>query len=143
MGLFDFVKKAAEDAFASRLAQGNVTPGAPAAPASEPLRGSFNPGSAAIEISYVNFRGQPATFTGDHRTAYTPGQYLVIRAVPTGKRVALKLSKIQNCSEIDAQIAGSPRPSPDERRILHYHLRRGTTSALFEKIRKEYPDYTE
>ena len=82
--------------------------------------------------------------TSPARTStYTRGQHLVTRAVPTGKRIALKLSKIQNRREIEAQIANSPRQSPDERRILHHHLRRSSTSALFEKIRKKYPDYAE
>jgi hypothetical protein len=33
------------------------------------------------------------------------------------------------------------RPTSNERRILHYHLKRGSSSALYEELRQKYPDY--
>lgn len=105
------------------------------------LSGDFSPGLGAIEIRYRNFIGEDKTFTGDYRSAYIRGRHVVIRVVPTGKRIALNLESIQNRQEVESRIASNPRPSPNERRILHYHLKRGSSSPLFEEIRQKYPDY--
>jgi len=126
MGLFDWLKKSAADSSGPR-----------------PVQGSFDPGEAGIQIQYKNFRGQAVTFTGDRRAAYTRKEHLVIRVVPTGRRISLKRSSIQNLGEVESQITPSSQPSPDERRVLNYHLRRGSSSELFQKIRQKYPDYTE
>jgi hypothetical protein len=105
------------------------------------LSGNFTVGLGAIEIRYTNFVGEQKTFTGDYRSAYIRGRHIVIRLVPTGKRISLNLEKIENRSEVEPLVAANPRPSANERRILHYHLKRGSTSALFEQIRSKYPHY--
>jgi hypothetical protein len=106
-----------------------------------PLSGDYSPGSGSIEIRYKNFVGEDKTFTGDYRSAYIRGRHVVIRVVPTGRRISLNLNNIQNRDEVESRVAANPRPTPNERRILHYHLKRGTSSALFEKVRLKYPDY--
>jgi hypothetical protein len=103
--------------------------------------GNYSPGSGSLEIRYKNFVGEDKTFVGDYRSAYIRGRHVVIRVVPTGKRISLNLEAIQNRDEVESRVAGNPRPNPNERRILHYHLKRGTSSALFEQLRQKYPDY--
>ena len=110
-------------------------------PPKKPLSGDYTVGLGAIEIRYKNFMGQDKTFTGDYRSAYIRGGHVVIRVVPTGKRISLNLERIENRSEVEPLVAANPRPSANERRILHYHLKRGSTSALFEQIRSKYPRY--
>ena len=110
-------------------------------PPKAPLSGNFTVGLGAIEIRYTNFVGEQKTFTGDYRSAYIRGRHIVIRLIPTGKRISLNLEKIENRSEVEPLVAANPRPSANERRILHYHLKRGSTSALFEQIRSKYPHY--
>jgi hypothetical protein len=128
MGLFDWTKK--------------NEPVRPAQPTpSRPLEGNFDPGAGAIQIQYVNARGETPTFTCDANSAQVKGRFLIVRAAPTGKRITLKLASIQNRSEVEARLARSPRPSGEERGVLNYHLRRGTTSRLFEDLRRKYPDY--
>jgi hypothetical protein len=106
-----------------------------------PLLGNYSPGAGSIELRYKNFMGQDKTFVGDYRSAYIRGRHVVIRVAPTGKRISLNLEAIQNRDEVESRVAGNPRPNPNERRILHYHLKRGSSSRLFEEIRRKYPDY--
>ncbi len=110
-------------------------------PPKAPLSGNYRVGDGAIEIRYRNFRGENKTFTGDYRTAYIRGRHVVIRVEPSGKRISLKLSAIENRDEIEQRAGENPRPEPNERRVLHYHLKNGTTSELFERIRRKYPNY--
>jgi hypothetical protein len=110
-------------------------------PPKAPLSGNFTVGLSALEIRYKNFRGENKTFTGDHRSAYIRGRHVVIRVVPTGKRISLNLENIENRDEVEPIVAATPRPTANERRILHYHLKRGSTSQLFEQIRRKYPHY--
>lgn len=105
------------------------------------LKGDFDPGHGAVRIRYANFRGDELTYLGDPRTAYKQGQHLVIRVAPSGKRIALRLSSIQNRSDIESQMEIAPVPDSNERRILNFHLKRGTTSTRFEELRKTYPEY--
>jgi hypothetical protein len=110
-------------------------------PPKKPLSGNYSPGLGSLEIRYKNFVGEDKTFIGDYRSAYIRGRHVVIRVAPTGKRISLNLEAIQNREEVESRVAGNPRPNPNERRILHYHLKRGTSSPLFEQLRQKYPDY--
>jgi len=105
------------------------------------LSGNYTVGLGAIEIRYQNFAGEYKTFTGDYRSAYISGHHVVIRVIPTGKRISLNLERIENRDEVESLVAANPRPTANERRILHYHLKRGSTSQLFEQIRSKYPHY--
>lgn len=106
-----------------------------------PLSGNYSPGAGSLEIRYKNFVGEQKTLVGDYRSAYVRGRHVVIRVVPTGKRISLNLENIENRDEVESLVASNPRPTANERRILHYHLKRGSTSPLFEQIRGKYPDY--
>ncbi len=110
-------------------------------PPKAPLSGNYSPGPGSLEIRYKNFVGESKTFTGDYRTAYVRGHHVVIRVVPTGKRISLNLENIQNRDEVEPLVTANVWPTPNERRILNYHLKRGSSSALFEELRRKYPDY--
>jgi hypothetical protein len=80
-------------------------------------------------------------YSAQPSSAYQENQHLVVRVVPSGQRIAFKLSSIQNRNEVESQLPRHPRPSSHERRVLNFHLRRGTNSRLFEELRRKYPDY--
>jgi hypothetical protein len=105
------------------------------------LRGNADPNDYLLRIRYRNFRGNEIIYSADARTAYQANEYVVVRLAPTGKRVAFKLDRIQNRSDLESILSENPQPSGNERRILHYHLKHGSSSPAFEKLRQKYPDY--
>lgn len=108
------------------------------------LKGTFSPGSGAIRIRYENFRGDQLNYLADTEDAYRAGEFVVMRVAPTGRWIAFRLSSIQNRSEVEARMAAQGKknmPSVQERRILNFHLRRGSTSRLFVEVREKYPQY--
>jgi hypothetical protein len=107
------------------------------------LKGKADPSDYTLKIRYRNFRGDEIIYSADPTTVYQTNEHVVARLAPTGKRVSFNLPRIQNREEVEALIQANPQPNKDERRVLHYHLRRGTTSRLFEEIREKYPNYKE
>jgi hypothetical protein len=108
------------------------------------LKGTFTPGSGAIRIRYENFRGDQLNYLADTENAYGAGEFVVMRVAPTGRRIAFRLSSLQNCGEVEARLAAQDAkdvPNVQERRILNFHLRRGSTSPLFVEVREKYPQY--
>jgi hypothetical protein len=105
------------------------------------LKGKADPNDYTMEIRYNNFRGDEIIYSADPGTAYQQGEFVVARLAPTGKRVSFKLERIQNRSDVESIVKENPQPSGAERRILHYHLRRGTSSRTFEELRQKYPNY--
>ncbi len=108
------------------------------------LKGAFTPGTSAIRIRYENFRGDQLNYLADTDDAYRAGEFVVMRVAPTGRRIAFRISSIQNRSEVESRLAAQNEkvmPNLDERRILNFHLRRGSTSRLFAEVREKYPDY--
>lgn len=108
------------------------------------LKGTFTPGANAIRIRYENFRGDHLNYLADSEDAYRAGEFVIMRVVPTGRRIAFRLSSIQNRSEVESRLAARNEkvvPNVQERRILNFHLRRGSTSRLFAEVREKYPDY--
>jgi len=108
------------------------------------LKGAFTPGTSAIRIRYENFRGDQLNYLADTDDAYRAGEFVVMRVAPTGRRIAFRISSIQNRSEVESRLAAQNQkviPNVDERRILNFHLRRGSTSRLFAEVREKYPDY--
>jgi hypothetical protein len=83
------------------------------------LKGKADPNDYSLRIRYQNFQGNEIT----------------------GKRVSFRLSKIQNRNEVEPLLSENPQPLRDERRILRYHLRRGSTSPAFEELRQKYPNF--
>jgi hypothetical protein len=126
--------------YAEAFQQSRIT-GKAASEAFPHLRGKADPNDYSLRIRYRNFRGNEIVYSADPRSAYQQGEHVVVRLSPTGKRVAFKLSRIQNSSDVESALSENPQPTGNERRILHYHLRRGTTSASFEKLREKYPRY--
>jgi hypothetical protein len=109
-----------------------------AVPMAEP--GTFELPANRIVVRYRNFRGERKRFEGDPRSLRFRGQHVSLRVAPSGRRIALNLGSIDNRSEIES-LRGR-LPGPEERKILTYHTRRGTTSARFEELRRRYPDWS-
>jgi len=105
------------------------------------LKGKNSPEDYSLRIRYKNFRGKEMTYSADPYSGYIKNEHLVIRVAPTGRRIAFRFSRIQNRSDVESQLPKGPLPSPQERKILNYHLRNGTTSRLFKQIREKYRDY--
>ncbi|MGB7283112.1 MAG: hypothetical protein WBE13_12685 [Candidatus Acidiferrum sp.] len=105
------------------------------------LKGKADPNDYLLRIRYQNFRGNEIIYSADARTAYQRGEYVVVRLAPTGKRVSFKLAKIQNRNDVESVLGENPQPASDERRILHYHLKHGSSSPAFEKLSQKYPNY--
>jgi hypothetical protein len=105
------------------------------------LKGKASTEDYSLRIRYKNFCGDEMIYSADPSSGYTKNQHLVIRVAPTGQRIAFRSSAIQNRGEVESQLPKGPLPNPQARRILNYHLRRGTTSSLFRKVREKYPDY--
>ncbi|MGH7744885.1 MAG: hypothetical protein ACREQ5_08765 [Candidatus Dormibacteria bacterium] len=105
------------------------------------LKGKADSNDYPLQIRYRNFRGNEIIYSADPRTAYQKSEFVVVRLAPTGKRVSFRLDKIQNRSDVESVLSDNPQPDGNERRILHYHLRRGTSSPVFEKLREKYPNY--
>ena len=105
------------------------------------IAGNVNSGKYSLRIRYKNFRGDEMIYLADPATGYKKSAYLVIRVAPSGQRITFRLSSIQNRSDMESQIPQGPFPSPRERRVLSFHLRKGTTSPLFKQIRAKFPDY--
>jgi hypothetical protein len=105
------------------------------------LKGKADPNDYTMQIRYQNFRGDEIIYSADPRTVYQQREYVVARLAPTGKRATFKLARIQNRSEVESILSENPQPNGNERRILHYHLRRGTSSRTFEELRQKYPSY--
>ncbi len=105
--------------------------------------GAFEPGPFRIEVRYENFRGEPRTFIGDRRTLLRRGNHLSLQVMPTGIRIALSRDRIQNLAEVESvESAMGPQPTGQERRVLLYHAKRGTTSELCERLRQKYPEWS-
>ena len=94
-----------------------------------------------FEIQYENFRGDHATFTGDLTSVRVRHAHLSAAVQPTGRRITLKMEKIENLQDIQRALSHSPRPTGREARVLGYHKKRGTTSPLYESLRRKYPDF--
>ena len=115
--------------------------GKPASEVFPKLRGNFDPGPNGLQIRYTNFRGDELLYTADPLSARIAGEYVVIKVAPSGRHITFKLSSIQNRSEVEYSLPKTSPPNSRERRILKFHIRRGTTSKLFEEVRGKYPDY--
>lgn len=121
----------------------NGRPAAQVAPARPraTVGGTFDPGAHAIEIRYVNFEGVEQTFVGDRRTVRRGKKHISIVVAPSGKRITLRMERMRNRPEIEEAARAHPEPTGDERRIMMFHLNRGSTSPLYEEIRARYPDW--
>lgn len=106
------------------------------------LKGDAHPNDYSLRIRYQNFRGDELIYAAHPATAYKKGEFLVARLAPTGRHATFRLVRIQNRNEIDSAMTNAPQPAPNERRILHYHFKRGSTSRAFEALRQKYPNYT-
>lgn len=102
-------------------------------------RGNFV-ASRPIEIRYTNFRGEAKTFRGDRRSLRKVNKHFSLRVEPTGQRIALDRDRIGNLAEVEQ--ASGEWPSPQDERVLNYHTKRGSTSALFEQLKQKYPQWT-
>jgi hypothetical protein len=105
------------------------------------LGGKAGAEAYSLRIRYTNFRGDEMIYSADPSTGYAKNAHLVIRVAPSGKRIAFRLSSIQNRADVESQLPKGPLPNLRERKILNYHLRNGTTSRLFRQIREKYLDY--
>lgn len=109
------------------------------APRQRVLKGGFDPGAHAVQIRYRNFQGEEKSFTGDRRTVRRRGNHISVCLAPTGKRVSLARDRIQNATELDSLAREESKLTPKERQIVGYHRKRGSTSALYESLKRKYP----
>lgn len=105
-----------------------------------PLSGNFDPGPHSVEVRYRNFRGEERTFSGDRRTVRRRGNHISLCLAPTGRRVALARDRIQNVSELDSLARQEPKLTAKERQVVGYHQKRRSSSALYESIKRKYPN---
>lgn len=126
--------------YAEGFRQSRVT-GKPATEVYPNLKGKADPNDYSFQIRYQNVLGNELIYSANPKTIYHQGQYVVARLSPTGRRVSFKLDRIQNRGEVESAVNENPQPGGNERRILHYHFRRGTSSSAFEKLRQKYPNY--
>ena len=108
-------------------------------------RGSFVP-QRPIEIRYTNFRNESKSFTADSATLVRKNKYISAQVAPSGERITLARTRIQNLSEVEGSFPqpvapGQEWPSAKERQVLNYHKKYGSTSPLYEKIRAKYPNW--
>jgi hypothetical protein len=101
---------------------------------------SFDPGEYRIEVRYRNFRGEQKMFIGDWRTLRRRGKHVSLQVEPTGTRIALAIDRIQNVADIEDALQRCP--TPQERRVMAYHAKRGTSSDRSEQLRRKYPDWS-
>jgi hypothetical protein len=99
-----------------------------------------------IIIRYRNFQGQDKVFSADAASLRRRKNHISANVAPTGQRITFARSRIQNLSEVEAQMPertapGQDWPSAKERQVLGYHKKHGTTSPLYEKIRAKYPNW--
>ncbi len=131
----------------------NVSPGQGPAEAPAPRQrgtnvvthGNFRP-NEPVTIRYRNFAGQDRTFEAEKSSIVRKKNHLVARVAPTGGKITLSRDRIQNLSDVEAQMPqrlapGQAPPSRKERQVLGYHQKHGTTSALYEEIRAKYPNW--
>jgi hypothetical protein len=96
----------------------------------------------AVEVVYRNFREETRTFRGSRASIRKKKAHLTLCLEPTGRRVALRLDRIVNRDALQPLIpAQGNAPTANERRILMFHLRHGSTSARFEELRAKYPHW--
>ena len=110
-----------------------------------PRRSDYSPASQ-LEIRYKNFRGEEKTFRADQDSLIRRRNHIVARVAPTGERISLSRDRIQNLSDVEAALPHVEEKRPDgptslERRVLAFHKRRGSSSPLYEEIRRKYPNY--
>lgn len=111
-----------------------------------PRRSDFSPENL-LEIRYKNFRGEEKTFRADGDSLVRRGNHIVARVAPTGEKISLSRDRIGNLEEVDAALpkpkeeTAAAGPDARERRVLAFHKRHKSTSALYEELRAKYPDW--
>jgi hypothetical protein len=105
------------------------------------MAANFDPGPRAIQIQYLNFRGEKKTFTGDRATLRPKGRHVSLRVAPSGRRVTFARDCIQNKDEVEAAIQVNPAPSSVEAQILGYYKKRGGSTPRYEELRRRFPGY--
>ena len=110
-----------------------------------PIAGNYRP-EHPIAIRYRNFLGEERVFSAELQSTARKGNHLVAQVAPTGRKISLSRDRILNLREIESALPqrvapGQAWPTPRERQILGYHKKHGTTSRLFEEIRRKYPNW--
>jgi hypothetical protein len=110
-----------------------------------PTRGNFRPENP-VSIRYVNFVGQSRDFSAEGTSIERKHNHIVARVAPAGRKIALSRDRIQNLNEVESYLPhkvepGQNWPSGRERQILNFHKKHGSTSARYEQLRTEYPNW--
>ncbi len=97
-------------------------------------------------IQYRDFKGQERTFVAQADSAHRVRNHINVKVAPKGRPIALSRDRILNLREAEAAFPqrvapGQDWPSPRERQILNYHLKRHSTSRRFESVRAKYPNW--
>ena len=106
----------------------------------------YVPSGDTVSIRYRNFREEFKTLTADRSSLKRRHNHIVARVAPSWRQISLSRDRIENLSEIDANLperdrSGASQPTSRERQVLGYHKKYGTTSPLYEKIRAKYPNW--
>ncbi|MFH1707782.1 MAG: hypothetical protein ABIF71_07680 [Planctomycetota bacterium] len=105
--------------------------------------GSFKARDPLV-IKYVNYKEVPRTLVAEKFSLRAKKGFISVCVEPTGKRITLKLERIQNMAEIQPVLGLLDKlPTRQEQKVLNYHMRRGTTSALFDKLKQKYPQWVQ
>lgn len=102
-----------------------------------------------VAVRYTNFEGKQRSFVADRDSIIRKHNHLSIITVPKrmrSMRIALSRDRIQNLAEVEQYAKqqvppGAGWPTPRERQVLNYHKKHGTTSPLYESVRKKYPNW--
>ena len=97
-------------------------------------------------IQYRDFKGQERTFVAQADSAHRVRNHINVKVAPKGRLITLSRDRILNRREVEAAFPqrvapGQDWPSPRERQILNYHLKRHSTSRRFESVRAKYPNW--
>ncbi len=122
---------------------------AAAAPSPGGFSGGFSDVPAVegkIAVKYRNHAGEYKVFQADPATLRRTRNHISACIEPSGQRVTLSRDRIQNLSEVEEACPqkvgrGQSWPSPREVQVLNYHKKHGSTSALYEQVRRKYPDW--
>jgi hypothetical protein len=102
--------------------------------------------AGSFVIHYRNFRGQEKTFVAQAASARRNMNHITVKVAPKGRRIALSRDRILNLNEVEAAFPqrvapGQDWPTPLERQVLNYHIKRRSSSPRYESIRAKYPNW--
>lgn len=102
-----------------------------------------------VTIEYLNYRNEKKILLLEKTSLTRAGRGTRSRHIrgavsPSGRFITLKLDRIQNAKSPEVApvlLNLLTVPSPKEQKILLFHLKKHSTSAEFEKLKAQYPQW--